>query len=250
MATVDVLLRGFSFSTDAGRPAFCAVTLVESRGRRILVDTAHVGRRRELSAALAERGLSEASIDAVVMTHAHWDHVQNFDRFPQAPLLLHPRERGYASAPHENDWATPRWTGVAIETHRIQEVSEGEELASGVHVIELLGHSVGSIGLLGETEAGTACIAGDAVHSGPVATSGEPPLVFGSLSQAKESVARAVSGADVIYPGHDRPFRITDGAVDYLEPFALTITNLTPDREGLRFATPAASTWVMPGAAE
>ena len=250
MATVDVLLRGFSFSTDAGRPAFCAVTLVESEGRRILVDTAHVGRRRELSAALAERGLSEASIDAVVMTHAHWDHVQNFDRFPQAPLLIHPRERGYASAPHENDWATPRWTGVAIETHRIQEVSESEELASGVRVIELPGHSVGSIGLLVETEAGTVCIAGDAVHSGPVATSGEPPLVFGSLSQARESVARAVSAADVIYPGHDRPFRITDGAVDYLEPFALTITNLTPDREGLRFETLAPSTWVMPGAAE
>ena len=52
MATVDVLLNGFSFSTNQGRPAFCSVTLVEAEGRLILVDLAHVGRRRELSEAL------------------------------------------------------------------------------------------------------------------------------------------------------------------------------------------------------
>ncbi len=249
MATLDVLLHGFSFSTDTGRPAFCAVTLVESEGRLILVDTAHVGRRQELSAALARRGLSEANIDAVVLTHAHWDHAQNFDRFAGATLLLHPRERRYAGSPHANDWATPPWTGLALETHRIEEVAEGDELATGVRVIELPGHSVGSIGLLVETEAGTACVAGDAVHSAPVALSGEPALVFGSLSQACESIAKAVASADVIYPGHDRPFRIMDGEADYLEPFALTITDLAPDREGLRFETAAPANWVMPGAA-
>ena len=165
MATVDVLLDGFSFRTNKGSPGFCSVTLVESDGRLILVDPGHVGRRRELGAALEQRGLTEASIDAVVLTHAHWDHAQNFDRFAEAPVLLHPRERSYASAPHKNDWATPAWTGLALETHQLQEVVEGDEIASGVRVIELPGHSVGSIGLLVETEAGTVCVSGDAVHS-------------------------------------------------------------------------------------
>ena len=248
MATIDVLLRGFSFSTDAGRPGFCSVTLVEAEGRRILVDTAHVGRRRELHIALRQRGLDESDIDLVLMTHAHWDHVQNFDCFPEAPILINPRERRYASAPHVNDWATPAWTGIAIETQRIQEVSEGDELARGVRVLELPGHSLGSIGLVVDTEAGVAVIAGDAVHSSQVAVSGEPPIVFSSLSQARESIVKAVSTADLIYPGHDRPFRLKAGVVDYLEPFSLTLTNLTPDREGLRFETPELVPWVMPGA--
>ena len=249
MATVDVLLDGFSFRTNKGSPGFCSVTLVESDGRLILVDPAHVGRRRELGAALEQRGLSEASIDAVVLTHAHWDHAQNFDRFAEAPVLLHPRERSYASAPHENDWATPAWTGLALETHQLQEVVEGDEIASGVRVIELPGHSVGSIGLVVETAAGTVCVSGDAVHSTWVLESRQPPIVFGSLSQARESVAKALSAADIIYPGHDQPFRITEDGADYLEPFALTITNLEPDREGLRFDSSPMSTWVMEGSA-
>ena len=249
MATVDVLLDGFSFRTNKGSPGFCSVTLVESDGRLILVDPAHVGRRRELGAALEQRGLSEASIDAVVLTHAHWDHAQNFDRFAEAPVLLHPRERSYASAPHENDWATPAWTGLALETHQLQEVVEGDEIASGVRVIELPGHSVGSIGLLVETAAGTVCVSGDAVHSTWVLESRQPPIVFGSLSQARESVAKALSAADIIYPGHDQPFRITEDGADYLEPFSLTITNLEPDREGLRFDSSPMSTWVMEGSA-
>lgn len=249
MATIDVLLNGFSFSTSEGRPAFCSVTLVESKGFLILVDPAHVGRRRELSSALEQRGLTESSIDAVVLTHAHWDHAQNFDHFVEAPVLLHTRERRYANSPHKNDWATPPWTGTALETHQLQEVVEGDELAAGVHVIDLPGHSVGSIGLLVETEDGMACVAGDAIHSSWVLESGQPPIVFASLSQARESVAKALSSASIIYPGHDRPFRVENGEADYLQPFALTITNLDPEQEGLRFETGPPSTWTMPGSA-
>ena len=178
MATVDILLPGYSFGTDSGTPAFCAVILVESEGRRILVDTAHVGRRVALQEALAERGLSAADIDVILMTHAHWDHVQNFDAFPGVPMAIHSWERQYASQPHVNDWATPQWTGAAIETHPMQEVSDGDELANGVKVIHLPGHSPGSIGLLVETAAGIAGLTGDAMHTAAVGVAGRSPLVF------------------------------------------------------------------------
>ena len=248
MATVDVLLPGYSFGTSSGRVAFCSVTLVESGGRRVLVDTGHAGRRRELMDALARRGLGEGDVDAVFMTHAHWDHVQNFDLFSGAPVLLHPVEHAYAAAPHANDWATPRWTGAAVATHRVQEVREGDELAAGVTVIELPGHSPGSMGLLVETDDGVAAVAGDALHSGPVALRGEAPLVFFSPTRARESIARVLGAADVVYPGHDRPFRVRSGAIDYLAPFTLELHNLEPGQEGLSFRTLPPSTWVMPGA--
>lgn len=248
MAAIDILLPGYAWGTDSGMPAFCSVILVESEGRRVLLDTAHVGRRVQLQEALAARGLTAGDIDVILMTHAHWDHVQNFDIFPGVPMAIHPRERAYAQSPHVNDWATPQWTGTVIETHPLQEVVEGDELAKGVRVIDLPGHSPGSIGLAVETDSGLAVLTGDAVHTAQVAASGRSVLIFYNESQAGESVAKAVATGDVIYPGHDRPFRMEDGQPVYTEPFALTLTNLLPDTTGLTMMIPpSGEPWVMPG---
>jgi mRNA degradation ribonuclease J1/J2 len=54
-------------------------------------------------------------LHCAVITHAHWDHAQNFDLFPNAPLLRHEHELRYARKPHRNDWATPRWTAAMLE---------------------------------------------------------------------------------------------------------------------------------------
>ena len=216
----------------------------------MLVDTAHVGRRVQLQEALAARGLTADDIDVILMTHAHWDHVQNFDAFPNTPMAIHPWERKYASEPHVNDWATPKWTGAAIETHTLQEVSEGDELAKGVTVIDLPGHSPGSIGLLVETEAGIAGLTGDAMHTAAAGIAGRSPLVFYNETQANDSIAKIVSAAELLYPGHNQPFRIVDGAPVYIEPFKLTLSGVQPQMEGLTFAPPPAGPivpWIMPG---
>ncbi len=104
---IETLLPGVSFGTDSGTPAFCSVLLIEGE-KRALVDAAHVGRRTSLEAKLLERGLSPDDIDIVILTHAHWDHVQNIDLFRNAQILVHPDERRYSHHPHRNDWATPQ----------------------------------------------------------------------------------------------------------------------------------------------
>ena len=131
----------------------------------------------------------------------------------------------------------------------MQEVDDGDELAQGVKVIHLPGHSPGSIGLLVETEAGLAGITGDAMHTAAVGKAGRSPLVFYSESQANESIARVMSMSDVLYPGHDRPFRMVDGDPEYVEPYQLVLSGVQPGMEGLTFAEPPGEivTWVMPG---
>lgn len=251
MATVDILLPGMAFNTDKGLPAFCSVLLIESDGKRVLVDTAHVGRRVVLQEALQQRGLTEDDIDMVVMTHAHWDHAQNFDIFPNAPMLLHPKERKYALKPHKNDWATPQWTGASLETHpKIEEVVEGDEIAKGVRIIEMPGHSPGSIGVLAETEDGLAGATGDALHFARIALTGRNPLVFWNEQEANDSIKKMVAAADVLYPGHDRPFRLVNGEIEYTEPFQLQIQGVTPEMEGVTFDTPERQVWIMPGIEE
>lgn len=250
MATVDILLPGMSWSTTVGLPAFCTVALIESDGRRILVDTAHVGRRVVLEEALQKRGLGPEDIDLIFMTHAHWDHAQNFDAFPNAPMLLHPKERKYAQKPHKNDWATPQWTGAAIETHKIQEVVEGDELAKDVRVLEMPGHSPGSMALLVDTDDGIAGLTGDALHFASVALTGRNPLVFWNEQEANDSIKKMVAAADVLYPGHDRPFRLENGEIKYVVPFDLTLTNITAEMPGLKFEMVERQVWIMPGVGE
>jgi N-acyl homoserine lactone hydrolase len=253
---IDVVLDGFAISTSAGRLAMCEVVLIEGNGPdgrpvRILVDPAHVGRRVNLLDALASAGLAAADIDMVVLTHGHWDHVQNIDVFGHAPVYLHPDERRYCGRPHRNDWATPAWTGDILERMQLREIAEGDELIPGVSVLDLPGHSPGSIGIAVQGEHGLSLVTGDAVHSGSAALTRQSPLVFWDAGAAVASIDRAVGMADVIYPGHDRPFRLTAGRqIEYLRPFSLTIRGTLPGRPGLRFDGTAAEPWVMPGIEE
>src|SRR5688500_11211563 len=127
MPEVQTLLPGVNFGTNTGTPAFCSVFLIEGE-KRVVVDSAHVGRPTSLEAALQQRGLTPDDIDIVILTHAHWDHIQNIDLFRNAQILVHPDERLYSQAPHRNDWATPQWTGVMLETMPILEAGEGYEV--------------------------------------------------------------------------------------------------------------------------
>ncbi|MGY1706734.1 MBL fold metallo-hydrolase [Geodermatophilus sp. SYSU D00697] len=251
---LSVLLPGFGFTTDSGHPAFCGVFLIEgpdAQGRptRVLVDPAHVGRRPVLWQALADRGLTPADIDLVVLTHAHWDHVQNIDVFPSATVLLHPAERRYSLAPHVNDWATPAWTGVMLETMRLGDVQEGDEIIPGVGVLDMPGHSAGSIGITVETAEGMAVVTGDALHFAEVARTRVNPLVFWDAEQATRSIDRAVALADVLYPGHDHPFRVTRaGDVEYTRVHDLTLVGITPQTPGVHLLpSRPMPPWVMPG---
>jgi N-acyl homoserine lactone hydrolase len=256
LPTIEVLLPGYNLNSDAGAIGFCAVTLVEGhdeagRRRRILVDPAHVGRRPVLWAALAERGLRPDDIDAIVLTHAHWDHIQNVDVFAHAPILLHPAEHSYSLAPHRNDWATPSWTGMVLERQPIVEVAEGDQLLPGVSVIDMPGHTPGSIGVSVETEGGLAVISGDALPRADIALSRTNGLIFWDAAQAKDSVDRVVDLADAIYPGHDMPFRVTrEGEIEYLQPLRLKIQNVDPSSPGVEFETERSPQWTMPAIEE
>jgi len=251
MPKVTVLMSGSRLGTNIGIVGFCSVVLIEGE-RRVLFDSAHVGRRTYLLAQLAAHGLTPRDIDAQVLSHAHWDHVQNAELFDHAPLIVHPDERRYAHHPHPNDWATPRWTGAILDLLRAEDAGEGDVLMPGCRVIELKGHSPGSIGLEVETDDGVCVLTGDAIHNAPVAVRGENPLVFWNAEQATASIRRVVGMDALIYPGHDEPFRIRDGKVTYHGEQRVMLTNVGPGMPGVSFTpdVPAGPSWIMPGIEE
>lgn len=238
---VDTLLEGYQVESKEGDIAFCGVNLIEAPDdeggvRRIVVDTGHFGRGVVLRAALAKRGLSASDIDVLLLTHAHWDHVQGLQYFDNAVILAHPKELDYISSPHGQDYATPAWTKAMLDQYDIRHAVEGTQLASGVSVVEVPGHSPGTVAAAVQTADGVAVITGDAIQNSMVAVRRRNALVFWNEEQANRSVSRLVEMSDVIYPGHDQPFRITShNRVRYLTEFSFGLRRVTRDMPGLTF---------------
>ena len=254
--TVEVLLQGYSLDTNVGLAGFCTVTLVEGvdangERKRLLFDPAHVGRRVVLYDALAKRGLGPRDIDAVVLSHSHWDHIQNIDVFSHAPILIHPYERRYSLEPHANDWATPAWTGAILERQKLGEISEGDQLLRGVRVMDMPGHTPGGIGLAVETAGGLTVVTGDALHHARLVAIGENPLIFWDRKAAADTIARVVEVADVIVPGHDRAFRVAENKkIEYVEDFQMSLYNVAAGLDELDWIDVKPSQYIMPGVQE
>lgn len=230
MFSVDVVIRGMSMVSDQGNFALCGVYLVRGEDadgtrRNVIYDFGHVGRRHKLLAGLSRRGVRPQDVDTVVVSHTHWDHIQNIDVFPAATVVVHQAELDYAGCPHEKDLATPAWSKALLDGRTLRLAGDEDELAPGLSVLHLPGHTPGSIGLRVETADGVGVLTGDALATAEDAVRGWCPTVFWDPDQADASVRRALDIGDLYYPGHDRPFRLAGDEVDYLVPSrTLTVT--------------------------
>ncbi|MEV4596815.1 MBL fold metallo-hydrolase [Amycolatopsis sp. NPDC049253] len=204
---VDPLLLGYGLSSDQGSIGFCGVYLVQTPRRRILFDCGHAGRRRALQRALARHGLGVRDVDTLVLSHAHYDHVQNADLFTHAEVFLHPAER----EPGPGDPVTPPWTDAIFAGLTLLDGLDGVGLAPGVTITGLPGHTAGSLGLTVETADGTALLTGDAVPSSRALRARRCTTAAAGEEAAAASIELVRTRADVVYPGHDRPFTIEAG---------------------------------------
>ncbi|MFI5610873.1 MBL fold metallo-hydrolase [Amycolatopsis sp. NPDC051903] len=232
---VEPLLLGYGLASEQGSIGFCGVYLVQTPRRRILFDCGHAGRRRALLRALARHGLGTRDVDTLVLSHAHYDHVQNADLFAHADVLLHPAERDFPAG----DPVKPPWTGAIFAGLRVLDATDGLELAPGVTVTGLPGHTAGSVGLTVATTTGTAVLTGDALPSARALRAGRATTAAAGEEVAAASIELVRQRADVVYPGHDRPFTLEAGHPGrYLVP-RVDLSVLAPDPRTEDPTTPA-----------
>lgn len=217
MATLDVLTHGFAFVSDQGGFGFSSVSLLTIGKNHILVDTGPPSRRPQLLQALRAKGLSPEEIDAVIITHMHWDHCLNADLFKNAHVLLHPKEIDYVKSPSRNDFGTASYVADMLEKLDVNPVSNGDKVFEGVSVIDTPGHTKGHISVLVDVRGETILITGDALPDTGTVKRGLPYNIFWDVREASDSVEKMLDASKIFYPGHDRPFKLDGEEISYIQ---------------------------------
>lgn len=218
-AVITHLFTGAPAIADKFTPGISTVALVRHAGKTILFDTGPYAYRPIMLARLKRMNVELDAVDMVVLSHAHWDAASNADLFPKAEIILHERELAYAEDIAAHDDQTQAYIGRTLRKLRLRTVSGDTELAPGLRILDLPGHTPGSIGLL----VGEELLAGDAVVCARDAANGKVNGRAFDAAKAQASLARALASAQVIHPGHDRAFRMEAGRVVHVADYALRI---------------------------
>ncbi|MGZ4671657.1 MAG: N-acyl homoserine lactonase family protein, partial [Ilumatobacteraceae bacterium] len=169
---------------------------------------------RTASEGLSLIGVDAAAAPTVVINHMHYDHVGGFDQFPNASFHLQDREMAFATGRHmvESEYShafTARHVAdmvMAVHAKRVHFHDGDAELAPGVSVHHIGGHTDGLQAVRVNTAAGWLVLASDATHYYENMEATRPfSIVFDVPAMvAGYDLLRALAApGGVIVPGHD-----------------------------------------------
>jgi glyoxylase-like metal-dependent hydrolase (beta-lactamase superfamily II) len=208
---------------DGPMPLDYFVWLIRGEGREIVVDTgfsAPMGRKRGRehlrcpTEALRLLQCDAGTVKDVVVTHLHYDHVGNFDLFPAATLHLQDVEMHYATGRlmgderHSYAYEVEEVIGMVRRVYekRVRFHDGDEEIAPGVSVHLIGGHTMGMQAVRVKTRRGWVVLASDASHFYANMEEIRPfPIVY-SVADMVDGYRKLRGLADSpahLIPGHD-----------------------------------------------
>jgi glyoxylase-like metal-dependent hydrolase (beta-lactamase superfamily II) len=210
---------------DAPMPMDYFTWVVRDGERLVLVDTgftAEVAKQRKREhlrcpvESLSLLGISPESVKDIVQTHLHYDHVGNFDKFPNARFHLHDREMNFATGRYmqypkfRHSFEVEDVVGMVRLNYkgRVEFHDREAELAPGISIHPAPGHTPGLQVVRVNTKRGWVVLASDAMHyyenwmtNRPFSTAWH----LGDMVEAYRTVERLADSSRHIIPGHD-PF--------------------------------------------
>jgi glyoxylase-like metal-dependent hydrolase (beta-lactamase superfamily II) len=137
------------------------VFYLETDGSRILIDTG-APNPTLLNNVLRQAGVMPREIDTVILTHLHFDHCANAALFPTARFILQHREWEFAQHPDpsQRDIYMPELI-AEVEQRDLLLVDDNFQVAHGVSVHLVPGHTPGQQAVSVSTVDGTYVVAGD-----------------------------------------------------------------------------------------
>ena len=213
----------FDDNHDAPHAMDYFMWVLRSGDKTILVDTGYDGEeatsrdrpiRMEPQEALAPLGIKPEEIDTLIVTHLHYDHAGGLHLFPNATLHMQALEMAYATGPcmcHDTLKMPFTATHICEAVQRLYSgkviFHDGEaEVAEGVTVHCVGGHSRGLQIVRVRTEAGWLVLASDAAHYYENFQARKPfPIVVDleNMLEGFNTLESLASHPDLIIPGHD-----------------------------------------------
>jgi glyoxylase-like metal-dependent hydrolase (beta-lactamase superfamily II) len=190
-----------TFIVDTGFNA----AMAEKRGRMLL---------NPIGSGLKAIGVDPASVKNVIVSHLHFDHTGNYDLFPNARYYLQDLEMNYATGRHmcHAHMRVPFEADDVVAM--VRKVFAGrvtfhdgdEEIAPGISVHRIGGHSMGLQCVRVKTLRGHVVIASDAAHLYAHLEQGRVfPVVYnvGDVLEGYVKLRKLASSPKHIIPGHD-----------------------------------------------
>lgn len=222
----DVYLNYHLYGQDDG-PAVVDYFfwIVRNNERVIIVDTgfgpeAGARRGRQLllhpADALERLGIALESVEDVVVTHGHYDHIGNLDLFPHARIHMAESEYEFwTSRIAANTQFSYYWEDHEIDQLRLAQKEQrlrlftGESsLGPGIRLVEVGGHTPGQAMAYVSTSDGVVLLASDAVHfyedlesDMPFTAISDLPKMYEVFENFRRDAGKSYS---VLIPGHDR----------------------------------------------
>lgn len=207
----------------SSQPLDYFVWVIRNANRTILVDTgydrAEANRRArtieiEPVDALKKMGIATESLETVIVTHLHYDHAGTLDCFPAARFHIQQAEVAYATGPCmcedmlQMPYSPDHVCNLVkkIYSGRVQFHDGDAQVAPGVTVHAVPGHTRGLQCVRVATESGPVVLASDATHYYENFERRWPFSVTVDVAETLRSYTRleqlAASRAHIV-PGHD-----------------------------------------------
>lgn len=211
------------FTPGSDMPMDFYLWVVRDDRRVLLVDTGfpeEMARRRGRTLfrdpvdALTDLGIRAQDVSDVVITHMHYDHAGNLDRFPHARIHLQEKELQFCTGPAMRHHVVrkpfePRNVQTAVQGLFEDQLvlHRGEaEIIPGVTVHPVPGHTPGTQVVRVPTARGWVVLASDATHLWANIRLRSPFPILDHLTpmlEGYDTIEALADGDDHIIPGHD-----------------------------------------------
>jgi len=190
-----VTLLDCGFAPDAGA----------RRGRTLLVDPLD---------ALADLGIAAGAVNEVIVSHCHYDHIGNLDRFPEATIVVERAELDFWTGPlasraqfaEPSEPAEIAYLARAAAEGRVRLLDGGGTVAPGIELLAVGGHCPGQLVALVGPPGRRLVLASDALHFYEEMERDRPFAIFSDLPAtylAYETLRRLEADGGRIVAGHD-----------------------------------------------
>lgn len=161
---------------------------------------------------LQTHGIEPSEITHVIFTHLHFDHCSYAQYLPNAKIYVQKSELQYAVAPDDNSTGyetgnpgiIPSWMS---SFDKMVPITGDFEIAPGLLILALPGHTIGSLGVIFDTNGGRYAVAGDLINQidnwegnkgGHI-----PPTANISIDLCNQSFKRLEKESDKVLASHD-----------------------------------------------